>query len=899
VKIFKRILLIALLILAVFVVTAYVTVKLAFPPEKIAAILRDQGTEILGRPVGLKKVGIRLFPKIRVSAEGVELANAPGFSDEPAARLERLDLSVSFWSLLKFAPVIHEVRLVEPDILFEVDSSGHNNLEGLGGSDTSETDTALTLPANVALEAFVIDGGRVRYRDAVSRLQVTLGRIDQKASLTADRELRDVRTEGTLEISEISIEDSALGLRKGGVKITVAHRIRADVPADSVNLESVQLAFQDVKATLAGRVHAMTSPSPDVDLRFSAPSVSLASLLKEIPEGISPEIRKFRAAGTASLDARVTGVVDSVSIPRVYADVTVKDGAFGHADVPQGVDQFGMAMRVRGDTLTLDRLGFVMGPNPVKMTAKVLSIFDSIPHVQSFVLDAKFDLANLTALAREMGLLDASMKVSGLQTLAVKASGPVDLARPERLQVTGEAQSTGVKVALTGYPPVTVNGRSEFSNQKIRSRLQTQIGKSDAAVDAEVTGYLAMVFPERAAGRRPHVRADVRSRLVDLDELLGVMPASEDTSAPMTEYPEWPPVDADVTVALARTRLMGLEMTAFSLKTALRQASADVNLGGTLYGGGFTSSVRAVPKTAKDMGVALKLKVNKVEANDFISRLNDHVPLKNKLLKALAGTDNSVFGQFNLDLDIVTSGLPAQFVERATGTSAFSVVEGRLVGIEWTKALSASLSKVHSSLGYSEFRFSQLKGDLALEQGKLLVRNFNFAAPRVGSALAQGVIGLDSKLNLELTQTLPAEASRLVASGSAAALDRLARATGTALPAGSLLPTDASGRALVYYKIGGEVTKPSFTLDAKRMANEGAAGAAKTALQDALKQKEAEAKARLEAERAKLEGAARERVNAEKARLEAERQRAQDSLKRKAEEEARKKGKKVLKDLGL
>lgn len=898
-KIFKRILLILAVALVVFVVAAYVTVKIAFPPEKIAALIREQGSEILGRPVGLKSVGVRVFPKIRVSAEGVELANAPGFSPEPAIRLERLDLSVSFWSLLKFSPVIHEIRLVEPDILYEVDSTGHNNLEGLGSADTTESDTALTLPANVALESFVINGGRVRYRDASTGLQVTLGRIDQKASLTADRELRDVRTEGSLEISEIAIEDSALGLRKGGVKITVAHKIRADLPSDSVSLESVRLSFQDVQATLAGRVHAMTSPSPDVDLRFSAPSVSLASLLKEIPEGISPEIRKFRAAGTASLDARVTGVVDSVSTPRIHADASVKDGAFGHADVPQGIEKFGMALKVRGDTLTLDRLGFVMGPNPVTMRAQVLSIFDSIPNVKSFALDAKFDLANLTALAREMGLLDASMKVSGLQTLAVKASGPVDLARPERLQVTGTAESKGVKVLMAGYPPVTVDGSSRFSNASIGSKLKARIGKSDATVDATVAGYLAFVFPERAAGKRPLVRADVRSNLVDLDELLGVMPTSEDTSAPMTVYPEWPPVDADVTVALARTRLMGLEMTAFSLKTALRQASADVNMAGTLYGGGFSSSVRAVPKTAKDMGVALKLKVDKVEANDFISRLNDHLPLDNKMLKALAGTDNSVYGKFNLDLDLVTSGLPSQFAERAAGKAGFSVREGRLVGIEWTKSLSASLAKVHSSLGYSEFKFSELKGDLTLEDGKLLVRNFDFSAPRIGSALAQGVIGLDGKLNLELTQALPADVSKAIAGGSAAALDRLARASGVALPSGSLLPTDASGRGLLYYAVGGELAKPAFSLDAKRIAREGAAGAAKTALQDALKQKEAEARARLEAERAKLEDAARARVDAEKARLDAERKRVQDSLKKKAEEEARKKGKKVLKDLGL
>jgi hypothetical protein len=105
----------------------------------------------------------------------------------------------------------------------------------------------------------------------------------------------------------------------------------------------------------------------------------------------------------------------------------------------------------------------------------------------------------------------------------------------------------------------------------------------------------------------------------------------------------------------------------------------------------------------------------------------------------------------------------------------------------------------------------------------------------------------------------------------------LAKLSGSKAAGGSLLPTDASGRAMIYYRVRGEVTRPSFGLDAQRMAKEGAAGAAAVSAKEALQ-------ARAQAEKEKLEAQAKERLEAEK---------------KKAKEEGVKKGKKVLKDLGF
>ncbi len=891
----KTALIIVVAVVAFVFVAAYVTVRVAFPPEKIGEIVRMQGTAILGREVGVGRVGVGIFPRLKVAVRDVSLANDSGFSDEPALTLKSLDLSVSWLSLLTFSPRIHEIRLVEPDILYEVDANGRNNLASLGSSDPAEVDTATALPelpASVELKAFILDNGRVRYRDAAAGQEVTLGRIDQRASLSLDPRLTDVRTAGSLTISEISVADAASGLRKGGVRITVAHDLRVDLPGDSVRIHGIDLAFQDVKVHVAGLLRDFSTPTPTVDIRVSAPEISLASLFAEIPSEISPALSRLTVAGTASLDVRVQGVLDTnpaVAVKAVRADIGVRDGAFGHKDVPQGVTDFTVRLAVRGDSVSLDTLSFRSGPNPFGMKLLVTEALNPVPHLRLLAVSGELDYGNLIALAHTMEVVDSDIKVSGRQTFRLAASGPLDAANPQGLVADGRSELIGIKAQLPDLPPVQAHGITTITNESIRQNLTVKIGNSDATVGVLVRNYLAAVFPEQAAGRRTHVGVDVRSKLLDLDELMPEGSDDADSSAPLTAYPDWPPVDADVNVSLERTRLMNLDMTAFTLKAVLREASAVTDLKGVLYSGAFNSSVTVLPRTSTDWAFGFKLNVNKVEANDFISRLNDEIPVQNALLRSLAGTDSALYGKFSMNADLRTFGLPDAFAANLSGPISFSVTDGRIVGVEWTKSLSASLAKAHSSLGFEQLTFSELKGDLLAENGNLVVRDLSFDSPRVGAGRATGTIGFDNALNLQLTQALPKSASALVGGAGNAVLGQL-RKVAPGVPDGSLVPTDQQGRALMYYTVRGTVDSPAFALDVTRMAAEGAGGAAANAAKAALAARAAEEKARLEA-------AARARVDAEKARLQEAAAAERKKLEDKAAAEAKKQGKKLLEGL--
>src|SRR5262245_56001884 len=113
-KTLKRIILIGIVLLVVLGLAGYLTVKIAFPPEKIRALIHEHGSKALNRDVTVQGVSVHVIPRLELSVRELNVANAPGFSSEPAVKLREIALSVDLMSLLRFAPVIDEIKLVEP-----------------------------------------------------------------------------------------------------------------------------------------------------------------------------------------------------------------------------------------------------------------------------------------------------------------------------------------------------------------------------------------------------------------------------------------------------------------------------------------------------------------------------------------------------------------------------------------------------------------------------------------------------------------------------------------------------------------------------------------------------------------------------------------------------------------
>jgi uncharacterized protein involved in outer membrane biogenesis len=901
-KVLKRIILAGIILVIALSLVAYFAIKIAFPPQKIKDLVHKHGSEALNRDVSVEDVSIRVFPNLKLSVREVNVANAPGFSSDPCVKLRELALSINFLSLIRFSPVINEIKLVDPEILYEVSKDGHNNLEGIGKPDTAkvkpkDTTKTINLPAGVALRSFLIENGRVRYRDMQSGREITLDQINQTVSVDLDEKLEDASTKGKLDISEITVKDSAFGLRKGNIHVSVRHDIRLNLPAERLQVKALELGFQDIRATIKGEAsHFITKP-PVIDFTLDAPDIRLASVLKEVPAGLSPEIPKLSAKGVAALAAHVNGEIDSGKTPDVTAHFTVQDGGVSHKDLAAAVENLNVELDLAGDSLRLGRLAFDAGGNPVSMDALVTSLRKTgsspsqAPMLRDFNLSALVDLGKIVPLLQKMAMLDKDMKVTGMIRAKAKASGMLDPQAPQNLKAQGDVELKDVFAQVKQVPqPIRLNGQVKVDNDKITEDLKVLLNESDVSVQSTITNYLAMVMPKAAKGLRTKAKVNVKSAMLNLDQLLpGGEKKKDEKSEPMTKWPSLPKLDADIDVQLAKTQFMNLAMTNFTSHSTLAACVLITNLKGSLYTGGFSSTMRADLCDTSNADIALKLNVARVEANDFISRLNDRLPAAgNRLFKSLANADSAIYGKFSLNMDVRTHGLPQTVTDNLTGAIDFDIADGKLMETGLVKGLSDALGKVNKNLAFHEMSFSNFAAKLEAGGGKLLVKNADINESVVGALLAAGGIGFDNSLSLQLEDHLPAGLSQAVAGPGSSLTSELSKyASVPGLGKVNLVPTDKNGRAILYFLVGGALTHPTFSLDLKRMATEGAGGA-KAAVEDAARKKVNEAKA---AAQAKADSAAA----ALRARADEEKKKAQ----KKAEEGAKQQGKKILKGLGL
>ncbi len=120
--------LIGIAALATLLGAAYVGLSLAFPPERLAALLARQLGDATGREAHIGgKLSYQLLPNLAVVARGVTLANAPGGSRPQMLTVDRLALDLALWPLLQGRFEVGTVAIDGVDLLLETDRDGRGN----------------------------------------------------------------------------------------------------------------------------------------------------------------------------------------------------------------------------------------------------------------------------------------------------------------------------------------------------------------------------------------------------------------------------------------------------------------------------------------------------------------------------------------------------------------------------------------------------------------------------------------------------------------------------------------------------------------------------------------------------------------------------------------------------
>ncbi len=957
-KTWSKVLIGVVSVVVLLIVGVYLAVKIALPPEKVKAWIAEDGSRILNRSIVVGDISIAVFPTIRVAAQNVELANRKGFSNDPLFSAKEIGFAVDFWSVVQLSPVVKSIVLVEPNILFEVNQDGENNLAGLGkpeevGAGKSETSTgassesepstklatpgtsdstksaAPSIPIPLDLQEFRLENARVRYLDQSQQRNIVLGAINQTAAVSADSQAQTVRLQGVLNIAQIQVSDAASGVQKGDVRFSVNHNLLVNLANQTLTLNQLELGVQELAVNVSGTIQRLLQASPQLDLTFATNTIGLPTLIKEVPPGMVPALADWNVTGSFQANGSVAGAVGGTALPKLKASLTLNDIAAVHQKMKVGLEGLKGAIHITENSAELADLQFQLGQQPITLSAFV-SELQPMMKLDRLQLKGVANLEQTLAMASQFATLPEGFSALGTINLDIQGKGVIDPQKPQLLKMQGAIDMENLMVSAPALPKsLQAQGQIQFNNDRITTNMQTQIGESDLSVSGNIRDYLAMALPDLAQGKRTRVNFSLNSNRLNLDELMPPSPETEVAEAapagteaaeapPMEEFPALPEVDATINTQFKQVDWKGLTIRNLTSKAGLKNNVLDADMKGQLYSGRFQQTVRVDLKDRRNAKIKGGVQLKSIEANDFISRFNDLLSTKNELLKSLAKTDDTLFGKLSLDVDMTTQGLPHTFMEQAAGNFSMRVFDGKLAKAGLVEEFAKTISQLSSDLDFEELNFQELFMAMEVKDQKVHVKDLKLNLPALGLMDFQGTVGFDGKLDLPVAHRLQKEASQALLGVESNITSQLANLVNIPeLKEASLMPQDDQGRALLYYQVTGSASSPKFSLDSKRMK-----GAVKSqtdkieatlrAQEAALKQKleaekqrlEAEARAkieaekkRLEAEKKRLEAEARARVEAEKKRLEAEAKKKAEKEKKRLEKEVKKKAEDLLKNL--
>lgn len=906
-KLLKIVAVVALVVVAALVV-AFFAIKAAFPPEKIRGMVAEQLTKTLGREASVGGAELSIWP-LGVKVRDVRVANntGAGFSADPLLNLPLVQVEIDLAKLLTFQVAIDEIALVDLSLNYEVMPDGRTSIDGLGGeADTTKKDTSkldlskIELPGTLNLKEFRIENAKVVFNDRGANRKIVLGDIDETVALDLDRTLENIQTTGELVINEIAVEDSASGVRKGNVRISLTHDLGVNLRAQHIEIRKVAVGVQSILVTMQGSADRFMEDIRLVDLKIASNEMQLAELLKEVPAGINPEIAKVKASGSAHFEVAVKGAIVAGKLPAVDGKISLNNLAVSHSDLPAGISALNGQIAFSENALLVKPFAFQLAAQPVNVVVEAEQLLAAKPLLKQLVVNANLDLGALFALASKLAPIPAGTDVKGTLLANLQANGVLDPAHPEGLNVQGGAELKNI-VAKTAEIPdaVSLNGAVAFSNTSITTIQAVKVGPSDVTVNVDVRDYLAYVMPRLAAGKKLTANVNVSSTNLEIDRLLPPSDANkpeEAESLPMEQWPELPDVNVNLNVNLARTVFRHLTLSDFKMAMGMANQKVNLDINGRLYEGSFGSKVAVDLTDRKSAGVKLGFNVSKVEANDFISNGNDNIEGKSMLAQQLRGLDNTVYGKLSMNMDVNTKGLPQTFLDNLNGPISVQVTQGKLMGSKVASSITGTVSDFEIAgrkvlkdvvkFDLNNLTFKDLKADFEAKNGQLLVKNWNMDAGGLGALALNGAVGFDGALNLGVQNTFTAEmskkldglvggAQKAIAGAAGKALGGLGSSVASGIASVSLYPKDKSGNALFFLGLGGSLTSPKAQIDKPRMAsalsssNSAAASPAtdlKANVTAKLDDAKAKAQAALDAKKAELQAQA----DAKKAELQAQ-----------------------------
>ncbi|MDE5637568.1 MAG: AsmA family protein, partial [Alistipes sp.] len=442
-------------------------------------------------------------------------------------------------------------------------------------------------------------------------------------------------------------------------------------------------------------------------------------------------------------------------------DVTlgVRDGSFRYASLPQGVTGINVDAAVSnpGGTLDatkvdVDRFTLTFAGNTLGATLHAATPLSDLRF--SATADGRVDLGAV----KDVYPLGDSVKLGGKVTVDLRAAArmsDIEAERFEKVDAEGSFAVEDMTADVAGLPEVRIRrAAASITPQAMTlSELGVALGASDLAAHGRLTNYLAYAL----RGETLKGSLTVTSSLLDLNEIMGVVPAGDDSAAqePASESAESAePVslavpknlDLSLSTTLGRVLFQKMEISDFVGSLRVRNGILSVDrLSMGIFGGSF-SSQNAVYDTSNPDVPTLRLScaLKNASFSQTFRQLD--------MIKNIVPLFEKTGGDYSMSLDMSTRMSPdlTPDIMSLNAKGEISSQNIRLQNVEAFDKLADALK--NDKLRTIEAR--DVKISFTVADGRVTTRPFDLRMGGVDLNLS-GSTGLDSTIDYTGKVSLP------------------------------------------------------------------------------------------------------------------------------------------------
>lgn len=755
-------------VVVVLLVAAMIIAPMVLKP-KISEIVKKEANEMLNARLEFENLNLTLFrhfPHASVELKGLTLVGVDRFEGDTIVAADRISVVVNLMSLFgDDGYEVTKIMLNRPLVSAHKLEDGAVNWDIMKPSEEveeEETDDDEPSSFRLQIKDFSITDGEIVYADDSTKMYFATRPLDLrlKGDMTADETDLDLN----LKMSEMVFAmDGTKFLNHAELELNSV--IAADIANSRYTLSNNTLRLNAIELSLDGWVDMSDDEAMAMDLTVNSSKVNFKDILSMIPAFYTKDFKNLTASGDLSLGAWVKGEMRGDNLPAFNLKMDVSNGSFKYAALPKSVDNINISASVANDGGSIDatrvdvpKFGLTMAGN--SLTAS----FSAATPVSDLQFKAaakgKVDLGAV----KEVYPLDEDINLQGLITADISAAGrmsDIEKERYESINAEGTLTIEGVTVTLKNMPEVNVSKMTATISPKAMAlkELNVTVGASDLSADGSLTNYIGWFLRDDTLGGT----LNVRSKLLDANELLAMMPAddeaaAEETAAGSTDGDEEPvtapevPKNLKLSLAVDVQKILFQKMILENFTGRMGVADGKVSIeklavdafGGKMSGSGAYSTAESVASPKLNLNLAIE----HAKFEDTFKQL--------EIVQKMVPIFEKTGGDYSMSLNLSTA-LKSDFSVDYDTCNAKGVIRSDNINIRNIEAFDMLANAVNNDK-IKNFSAKGVKIPFEIKSGRLYTEPFDLKISDITINLS-GSTGLDQTIDYTGKISLPAKAT--------------------------------------------------------------------------------------------------------------------------------------------